>query len=1038
MSDQNDRNPHLAPTPFHGSGRKLSASSVGTDLDSGYVTSLARSRSTQPSSVSGDEGPSAPKFRDPFGGLAALPSSSVPEQLVHYGKLVAPSAIPQTTYLKNHAHSKTSLGRMTYTLKDLPVLFIAEITTLVQQQMTSPTAEGWELVKSIRIRRKVIDDLLSRSKLGRLSNYITFDIGARGTRDHLITTLMLGENFLKEQLTHDRIIVGNVWKRAKRADPNNNASQSLDQQIAREISGPSATALGDKEQANLYWRSLDLLIRKYASQSMYSAGDQISTEFVQELPNTTGHSNKIDPFEGLEPEPSANVTSRKTPEFGTGLLLGLRIHPSLNGEHKRLHLDFDVVPHIPIGPLLQVLSNILGLVDFKENPDHYVPVLKDMLKGIHVRCLYAPRSKQVGGSLEILAWETIERGRRFQIKEVRRARKVPEFEMNGQSYSVASYFNSKFTSPTSTERRSLQTLGILPDGMRLAYPELPLVSDGKDHWVPLELLCVERPQAILGCKRLALAAKKKVPSILDQSYTPKLQECGHRFIHHLAVPNLHEVSSLLALCWSEMLIKLQDGPEKKPLFEFEYHGFISNSQSLLQEPTPDRTKKDMTNSQNALHNVTIVDADRSDAAFVSKVKAGLVASEPKPDTVKSFTIESVADLAKQKLSTGLDNVVNGVSAKVANKEKPTIPKPQAILGISNGLHSFAEELHKLGEFRSGVVVLNAKRNRLDKSYTADENKDKDHYFPSNIRFKLNYMAGGTNFDTGALGAVLKDIPTRLMIVGAHVKYTDISAKTGFCPSIAAVVASTDTSAVHYPGSIRLQQQFKLISPANPKDRQPETMIETLPIMMQERFRAWKDNSSPPNAVLFYRDSVNFDDKVVKTECEEIKNAYRRVFPNAPALQLAYVVVNKNAHLTPVEPVTPPRLSAEEEKNAPVSPIMDFGLEAEADGKLNKYKYYVIENTIGLAKETLADLVSPAAPASCLNFTNNEIDSQTQQELAALPAKRCSHQSLASDIFPQAGFPSVQLLSSCGRHWRQQAEIRKHEYHDLSDARQAEG
>jgi hypothetical protein len=53
--------------------------------------------------------------------------------------------------------------------------------------------------------------------------------------------------------------------------------------------------------------------------------------------------------------------------------------------------------------------------------------------------------------------------------------------------------------------------------MRLAYLELSLVSDGKDHWVPLELLCVERPQAILGCKRLALAAKRKVPSILDQS-----------------------------------------------------------------------------------------------------------------------------------------------------------------------------------------------------------------------------------------------------------------------------------------------------------------------------------------------------------------------------------------------------------------------------------------------------------------------------------------------------------------------------------------
>jgi hypothetical protein len=219
------------------------------------------------------------------------------------------------------------------------------------------------------------------------------------------------------------------------------------------------------------------------------------------------------------------------------------------------------------------------------------------------------------------------------------------------------------------------------------------------------------------------------------------------------------------------------------------------------------------------------------------------------------------------------------------------------------------------------------------------------------------MTGGTNFDTGALTAVLEDSPTRLMIIGAHVKYTTLSAKTEFCPSITAVVASTNTSAVHYPGSIRVQQQFEHINPDNLKKRRPETTIGLLSMIMQERFRAWTDDAGPPNAVLFYRDSVSFGDKAVKKECEDINDAYRRVFPAAQPPQLAYVVVNKNAHLTRVEPFTPPKQSAEEERNAPVSPIMDFGLEPESDGQLNKYKYYVIENSIGLAKENQADLVS---------------------------------------------------------------------------------
>ncbi|KAF1838270.1 hypothetical protein BDW02DRAFT_565086 [Decorospora gaudefroyi] len=46
-----------------------------------------------------------------------------------------------------------------------------------------------------------------------------------------------------------------------------------------------------------------------------------------------------------------------------------RSKPRLNAEHERLHLDFDLVTCIPVGPLLQVIFGIFGNKNFSENPD---------------------------------------------------------------------------------------------------------------------------------------------------------------------------------------------------------------------------------------------------------------------------------------------------------------------------------------------------------------------------------------------------------------------------------------------------------------------------------------------------------------------------------------------------------------------------------------------------------------------------------------------------------------------------------------------
>jgi hypothetical protein len=92
------------------------------------------------------------------------------------------------------------------------------------------------------------------------------------------------------------------------------------------------------------------------------------------------------------------------------------------------------------------------------------------------------------------------------------------------------------------------------------------------------------------------------------------------------------------------------------------------------------------------------------------------------------------------------------------------------------------------------------------------------------------MAEGTNFDAQVLQKIFADMSTLIMVVGVHVKHTNMKVATeGFCPSIATVVPSNSTSATHYPGTIRAQQQFKHITG---NTRHPEESITDLTNVMQ--------------------------------------------------------------------------------------------------------------------------------------------------------------------------------------------------------------
>jgi hypothetical protein len=179
----------------------------------------------------------------------------------------------------------------------------------------------------------------------------------------------------------------------------------------------------------------------------------------------------------------------------------------------------------------------------------------------------------------------------------------------------------------------------------------------------------------------------------------------------------------------------------------------------------------------------------------------------------------------------------------------------------------------------------------------------------NILRKINYMAGGTNFDTPDLSAKFPNV----LIAGGHIRPPGKGAVT-YCPSVAAVVASSTPQATHFPGSARLQQRMRTVT-LNVKGVDylgvtQNKCIDDLENMMTERFKVWnvKAGEKPP-AVVFYRDGLVWDSPsaqprdtalggeserngIMNEEMAAIKSAYNRVFETRLD-DLSYVLVHSN-------------------------------------------------------------------------------------------------------------------------------------------------
>lgn len=253
------------------------------------------------------------------------------------------------------------------------------------------------------------------------------------------------------------------------------------------------------------------------------------------------------------------------------------------------------------------------------------------------------------------------------------------------------------------------------------------------------------------------------------------------------------------------------------------------------------------------------------------------------------------------------------------------------------LKQIVARLHRTADTDLGVPLICTTLSRLGRKIC--EAIRPTAYIPTDLYAKIDCLLGSTKIDHPELRSSLDG--GNLMIVGAHVAH--IGNGKVYCPSIAAMVASKNAAGLQYSGSVRIQ-------PGTVADaRKPKLEIEQFDKMMLELFKQWENQKAPPSRMLFFRDSIDFDNAISRVECEKIQQAYTTAFPTVHStLEIAYVVVNKNTALT--------YKHTDASTESKVIPIDDYLATGDANAK---YRYYIVDMDMNMSKTKLADIVGSA-------------------------------------------------------------------------------
>ncbi|KAF2710115.1 Piwi-domain-containing protein [Pleomassaria siparia CBS 279.74] len=221
-------------------------------------------------------------------------------------------------------------------------------------------------------------------------------------------------------------------------------------------------------------------------------------------------------------------------------------------------------------------------------------------------------------------------------------------------------------------------------------------------------------------------------------------------------------------------------------------------------------------------------------------------------------------------------------------------------------------------------------------------------YMANVVMKANLKTGGKNHTAAGDGGEfsLEEMLKDTLVLGADVVHPSGGSIIG-CPSIAAIVGSTDASVAKFLGSMRLQS------------RSNKEVIDTENVraMVMERIKAWqKHTSSYPKKVLYYRDGVSIGQfgQIKALELPEIRKAYEAVVKR-PLEKLTAICAVKRHH-TRLYPSH--QSNATKNGNCKPGTLVDSGITSPyfsdfylqshngLQGTVKPTHYYQLENEIG--------------------------------------------------------------------------------------------
>ncbi|KAF1913257.1 hypothetical protein BDU57DRAFT_597645 [Ampelomyces quisqualis] len=865
---------------------------------------------------------------------AGGPASGEREHVSKVSNTPAPVAGKEVVKMPK-PHSRTAIGQVSQRLKSLPGFFIVDLTFY--------TSVGGEekAINSRKLRQRALKAWLKECMTSHPA------LSANVERQPGVVRLIFhvndesGQTNMKDWIEEARSKVFELKDETTGTSGNKNITITWDFHF--------------QDTTKAYKKSLDLVLR----QTTHKMKD---LELLPLAPNC----NSV--FDPVLPGCLRSTSSARPTDYR----FHLRHRPSADISEKQLKVDFDVVPCIPSKNLAEVLLDMVGRTGLNEpNLDliqSWLPTIRNSLRGVNVRCAYVPGKKTSQGrdKAELLVAGNMEKGRRFQIQDIRLPAEVAEFDVGLESYTIYEYF-SKVVLQDRTDELGLNDC-------------LPLVQDPTGAWIPVQMLNVVGPQLLTRYGHLNSAIGTVTRDFVKQDGYARLFDISARILRDFpAIASDFEaigapgITGGLASCGLAKLTRSLVAVSEAP----------APVQKRNLEPFPSRTlyQPVTCNAKIAIIYQRSWSTAPSDHILISKVRHGLTSIS---NAVSGDTIE----LDFGPLSEGLRLDCDLAFAIVDDTAQTEGHTRKALA-----------RLHDYFDRKAGVLLVCATYSHLEKLFKGAL-VPSDKYFPASLRAKINYKLGGVNRTTG-LAQLVSD--TGLMIAGGHISH--YKTQNHYRPSISAVVASVDTQCQQYLGSVRIHSDVLTKKGAQPGVKPG---LSRLWDMMIERFRQCSQ-LDPPTKLLFFRDSKDFGDnaKDFKLECHLIRDAYDEVFRHNSTIQIIYVVVNKNTEY---------RLVDTQHDNGSTIPKLNYIVE---DASTAKYRYYVVENEPNWSKEYLTTLTRHINQSSQLSTPADTLSNPLPLTLAKKLCARTS--SYIHD------YPSFAVRRHDARDTRQSAALEQ-QYH----------